>query len=307
MRKLKNLFYGLLFGAALALGVNVAAAADPIVQNLQDVSVTIKAAGGQGSGVLYTRKVGDDTVTFVWTAAHVVDSLRSTRSVIDPKSGTARTVVEFADAQVVREFSEDGRRIGEMKFDARVILYSDADTGEDLALLQIRKKNYVADGVTVKFYLDDKIPDIGTDLYHVGSLRGQFGSNSLTTGLVSQIGRVLELNPNGVVFDQTTVTAFPGSSGGGVFLKSDGRYVGMLVRGAGETFNFIVPARRIHAWVERNKVEWAIDPNVPMPTLEELSKLKPDDSGVTFNDKAAAEKRIENSKNFPFLMLPVSK
>ena len=39
------------------------------------------------------------------------------------------------------------------------------------------------------------------------------------------------------IFDQTTCVAFPGSSGGGVFLKRDDpRYVGMLVRGAGEGF-----------------------------------------------------------------------
>ena len=62
---------------------------------------------------------------------------------------------------------------------------------------------------------------------------------------MSQVGRVLDLGSGGgTVFDQTTVTAFPGSSGGGVFL-TDGKYVGMLVRGAGETFNLIVPVRRM--------------------------------------------------------------
>ncbi|HAT67623.1 MAG TPA: hypothetical protein DCS66_24005, partial [Flavobacteriaceae bacterium] len=59
-----------------------------------------------------------------------------------------------------------------------------------------------------------------TELYHVGSLLGQTGSNSMTRGIVSQVGRVLNLGSgDGTVFDQTTVTAFPGSSGGGVFLS----------------------------------------------------------------------------------------
>jgi hypothetical protein len=257
--------------------------AGDIVQNLQDISVTIRAGNAQGSGTLFTRQLeSGDTITFVWTAAHVVDHLRKTRSVIDPETGTARMVVEFQDAEVVREFIEDGRRIGEMKFDARVIRYSDADKGEDLALLMIRRKNYVGPNITVRFYLDKDIPPIGTELYHVGSLLGQVGSNSLTTGVVSQIGRVLDLGANGVTFDQTTVTAFPGSSGGGVFLKSDGRYVGMLVRGAGEQFNFIVPIRRLVDWATRTNIKWAVDPSVPLPSLEEIYSLKIEDTGVSF-------------------------
>lgn len=189
---------------------------EKVVQSLQDVSVTIRAGSSQGSGSLFTRKVDGDTVTFVWTAGHVVDGLRKTRTVIDPKSGTPRIVIEFDDAHIVKEFTESGRRVGEVKMSARIVKYSDADSGEDLALLMVRKKNYTPDNVSVKFYLDKDIPAIGTDLYHVGSLLGQVGSNSLTTGVVSQHGRVLNFGASDVIFDQTTVTAFPGSSGGGV-------------------------------------------------------------------------------------------
>ena len=53
---------------------------------LQRVSVTIKAESAQGSGTLVTRKVGDQTVTFIWTAAHVVDgSANPNASVIAQK------------------------------------------------------------------------------------------------------------------------------------------------------------------------------------------------------------------------------
>lgn len=297
-----------LAAALVALSVSVSAFAEgpaPIIQNLQDISVTIRANGSQGSGTLYTRKVGDnDTVTFVWTAAHVVDGLRKTRSVIDPETGTPRLVVEFEDAEIVKEFTEEGRRIGEMKFDARVVRYSDADQGEDLALLMVRKKNYVADGVGAKFYLDKEIPAIGTELYHVGSLLGQIGSNSLTTGVISQNGRVLNLGANGVIFDQTTVTAFPGSSGGGVYLKSDGRYVGMLVRGAGEQFNFIVPARRLTAWAEKANIKWAVDPSVAMPSADELAKLKVEDTGVSFKSEKAGAKspHATDEESYGFLI-----
>lgn len=241
---------------------------------LQDISVTIKAGSSEGSGVVKTRQLDGKSVNFVWTAAHVVDGLRQTEEVVDPKTGTKRVKVTFQDAAVVKELIEDGRRVGELKMDAVVIRYS---KDEDLALLRIRKRDFVKPSVV--FYLDEKIPSVGTDLYHVGSLLGQMGSNSLTSGIISQIGRILEKSE----FDQSTCTAFPGSSGGGVFLR-DGRYVGMLVRGAGEGFNLAIPVRRMVRWARSAGVEWAIDDSVKMPTAEELEKMVVEDAGATFTD-----------------------
>lgn len=255
-----------------------------LTDHLQSVSVTVKSGSSQGSGILFSR----DGHTFVWTAAHVVDNLRKTRTVT--VNGTSKTVVEFDDAAIVQEFQENGRRIGETKMDARVLRFSDADYGEDLALLLIRKSNFTKD--TATFYLDDTIPPVGTELYHVGSLLGQFGANSLTTGVIAQTGRVLDLG-KGIVFDQTTATAFPGSSGGGVYLKSDGRCVGILVRGAGEGFNFIVPARRLRAWADSAKVQWAVDPKVELP--KDFDKGPVEDAGVTFNPD-------RSTKDYKFLI-----
>jgi len=47
----------------------------------------------------------------------------------------------------------------------------------------------------------------------------------------------------------------------------------MLVRGAGETFNLIVPIRRINKWAKSENILWALDPNVDAPSLEEINKL----------------------------------
>lgn len=234
---------------------------------LQDISVTIHAGDAQGSGTLVTR----GGVNYVWTAGHVVAGLRHTRTVIDGKGGS-RTVVEFDDAGIVKELSEDGRSVGKVSMDAEVLRYSNADTGDDLALLRVRKANFVT--ASAQFYLDKRIPAISSELVHCGSLRGQFGSNSMTTGIVSQIGRVYEKN----VYDQTTCTAFPGSSGGGVFLK-DGRYVGMLVRGSGETFNLIVPVRRILPWAKKVGVDFTLDETLGVPSYDELKKRPIEDGG----------------------------
>ena len=263
---------------------------------LQDISITIRAGFSEGSGVAFNR----DGTTYVWTAAHVVDGLRTTRKVIDPKSGTMRTVVEFKDAKIVKTLIDKGRTVGRIEIDAEVIRYSDADHGEDLALLRVRKKDFIT--TSAKFYLDAKIPVLGTRLLHVGSLLGQQGSNSMTTGIMSQHGRLI----GKTVYDQTTVNAFPGSSGGGVYLE-DGRYVGMLVRGAGESFNLIVPARRMLDWAKRAGVLWTLDPKVKVPSAEELKKLPIEDVGADFVSKDDKKSKETISAEFPYMIRNVKR
>ena len=260
----------------LVSNINVCAEELPkdVPAYLQDISVTISAGRSEGSGVVFSR----ETNTFIWTAGHVIDGLRRTRSVIDPSTGTNRTIVEFSDAKVIKRLVEDGKTVGRMEFDAEVIKYSNANDGEDLALLRVRKRNFVQRSAI--FYQDEQIPQIGVQLFHVGSLLGQMGSNSMTAGIMSQHGRLLNKKP----YDQTTVTAFPGSSGGGVYL-TDGRYVGMLVRGAGEGFNLIVPVRRMRSWAKRAKIQWAMDREVPVPSEEDFKNILIEDIGVTFRTK----------------------
>jgi len=268
--------------------------------HLQNVSVTIRSEGqfsnGEGSGVIFSRKDKDgNLVNLVWTAAHVIDNLRSTREVL--VGGAKKTIVEFKDPMVVKEIRQNGRTVGRLQMDAEVLKYSDADDGHDLALLKVRKFNFVTD--TVTFYLDKEIPKLGTDLLHVGSLLGQMGANSMTDGIYSQHGRLIK-SLNKFVFDQTTCTAFPGSSGGGVYLKSDARYVGMLVRGAGEGFNLIVPVRRLQDYCEKHKIMWALDPKVAMPSDDDL-KAMPIEHAPKEKDEDTAEEAAAK-KLFPYML-----
>ena len=193
--------------------------------------------------------------------------------------------------------------------DAKVIKYSDSEEGEDLALLLIRKTGFTDE--TVEFYKGNSKPvAIGTELYHVGSLLGQVGSNSMTRGIMSQVGRVLNLGSgDGVVFDQTTVTAFPGSSGGGVFLseragENEGQYVGMLVRGAGETFNLIVPVRRLRTYAKANGVGWAVDTDIAVPPLSQILEI-PIEGEVKQKTSEKVKTLSADSKKFPILPTPV--
>jgi S1-C subfamily serine protease len=269
-----------------------------VADYLQNISVTIRAADdsgqSEGSGVLITRKISGRNVTFVWTCAHVLDRLRVVRTII--KKGTSTKLVEFPDVEIIKELVEDGRRVGEVKMDAQVIKYSDADDGEDLALLMVRASDYGKN--TAVFYMNNDTPvvPIGTELFHVGSLLGQMGANSMTSGIVSQVGRTY----GKVEFDQTTVTAFPGSSGGGVFLR-DGTYVGMIVRGAGEGFNLMVPVRRMVRWAKEHDILWALDPNADIPSVNNIKQL-PIETALDIDSGSEESYNSTISKDFPHLI-----
>ena len=260
---------------------------EDVPQYLQDISVTIRAGNAEGSGII--TNIGGES--YILTCGHVVAHLREAREIVDSASGVTKTVIDWNDAEIGKEFVEDGRTVAQLRLFAYVIRYSDADHGEDLAVLKVRKKDVSQHRVV--FYSEEKIPSIGSDLYHVGSLLGQGGSNSMTSGIYSQHGRIL----NGKILDQTSCAAFRGSSGGGVYLK-DGRYIGMIVRGAGETFNLIVPIRRINDWAKKTNIEWLINPNIPMPKIDEewLKKYPIED-----NHHGNSGKK-EGSKSFKFLI-----
>lgn len=260
---------------------------DDVAQYLQDISVTIKAGTSEGSGVI----TNINGVNYVWTAAHVVAGLRNTRVIID-SGGSSKTLVEFDDANIVKDLVEDGRTVGTLNFNAEVLRYSDAEHGEDLAVLKVRKKNLSP--YRVHFYLDEKIPSIGTKLFHVGSLLGHGGSNSMTSGILSQLGRVYK----GQVYDQSTCSAFSGSSGGGIYLE-DGRYVGMVVRGAGETFNLTVPMRRLNKWAKKVGVDFTIDPSISIPDEDMLKKYPIEDSPKSGGYRPSSS---GDKKDFKFLI-----
>jgi hypothetical protein len=259
--------------------------AEQIPTHLQNVSVTIHADSSQGSGVVKVR----DGVTYILTCAHVLETLKRT-----PKPN----IVTFDDAKVVKEIYEDGRSVGYIALNAEVIRYSDAEHGEDLALLRVRKRNVFKHSTT--FCTDPEPLPIGQKVFHVGSLLGQQGSNSLTNGLVSQYGRVR----NDTVFDQTSAPAYPGSSGGGLFRESDGQYVGMIVRSAGVGFQLYVPMRRLMGWAERAGVDFILDDSIEVPEEKVLNttpfkNLTVDDTKLLSMPKKKAVEDFD--KKFPLI------
>ncbi len=300
MRKLGVWVSLTLLVGMLCVGRAVAQDVGEAVSKVQDISVTLKTNYSEGSGTIISREIdtGDkkEIINFILTAAHVIDDLRKVRTVIE--NGRDHKMVEFDDAFIVVEENQGGRRVGESKMDCKILNYSDADDEHDIALLMVIKHGYKPLEISAEFYLDEKLIPVGTQLYHCGSLNGMMGSNSVTDGIMSQIGRMYE----GQVYDQISCPAFSGSSGGGVFIVKNNNplFVGIVVRGIGESFTLKIPIRRIHKWSKERSLEWLLDPKITPPTLKEILKMP-----IEIQSNGKVEKKLQEptpaKKKFVFL------
>jgi S1-C subfamily serine protease len=121
----------------------------------------------------------------------------------------------------------------------------------DLALLRLEDVDLV--GRSAVFFNPRYLPPIGARVLHAGNL---FGShpNSFSDGVLANLYVRSSLTPH-TYFDQTTLTVYGGSSGGGAF-TSDGRYLGMVVQMAAPSLNLIVPVRRMWDWADEDDLLW---------------------------------------------------
>jgi hypothetical protein len=75
----------------------------------------------------------------------------------------------------------------------------------------------------------------------------------------------------------------------------------MLVRGAGETFNLVVPMRRIHSWLKRTKTEWLIDPNMTAPKIDD-DWMRKNNIEETHHDKPEANRADAKKEAYEFMI-----
>lgn len=262
---MRNLLFALIVLMPTFAVAQTPSKSEDVPQYLQEISVTIRAGEkAQGSGVLFVK--GEKT--YVLTASHVVADLRTTRKVI--RDGSEKPVVEFEDPTIVKVFISEGRTVGRTEMIAKIIKYSDAEHGQDLCILQLYAKNFAKTSAVLH---DGDIPHLGTNLIHCGSLMGEVGSASLTKGILSQWGRLLDKK----IYDQCAVACYPGSSGGGMYLENNGTLVGVVLRGAGENFTLIRPAREIRKWAKDAKVEWVFNSTMGIPSDDELKQITIED------------------------------
>jgi hypothetical protein len=277
MRGILVMFETVLVGVIIAITLYKKDTVSP--DYLRSISVTVDLPKSEGAGVAFTRKdsQGKD-VTFIWTDAHVVtkdttiqhaiykldqffgviyqESTEITEPIVQTNINIIKLgcTIEGISSPKVISFTNE----------VEVIKYSDKDTGEDLAILKV-KGDYLNKN-SVKFALNES-PKYGEDLYVIGSPNED--DESICTAVVACPGRVND----GKLFDQITGFIHGGSSGGGAFLKRNGECIGLVRAVEKVGLNFIIPTRRMLQWARRENVEWALNPNVPMPTDEELKHL----------------------------------
>jgi hypothetical protein len=253
-----------------------------VLDGLREATVMIASEGGnRGTGVVVKR----EGYALVWTAAHVLYTDQLIKTAIDPETGQEKVFVTYRDVRVVKEVYHEGRKVGETFRFAEIIRFSkEEDGGDDLALLMLRDPEFVPHGVT----FTDDVSKPSTALWHVGCPGGTRGAGNVFEGLFSVAGRLRGPVDAPVVMDAVSITTIPGSSGGGVFLKSDGRCIGLLTErlyAGAETSGLVIPTRRMKEFARRTSCLWALeeasvppeelrkhttDKSVPTPTKAEL-------------------------------------
>jgi len=222
-----------------------------VLKKLDNVTVLVEVKGGSGTGTLFSRK--DDKgnlVHFVWTSGHVIDD-----AMIGPDENMN---VSFSDIKISKMNLVGDAMLEKISYSAKVIKFSGIK-GDDLALLELVDKNIFVEDDSVEFASPILVVP-GTSLYHVGCMYGSSGYNSVSEGMLANNGRMIY----GKVFDQSSTTVFPGSSGGGIF-NERGEYVGMITMMREANMNYFIPVRRMMVWAQDNHLEWALNRDIRMP------------------------------------------
>lgn len=234
-----------IFILSLAIGAEIASFFPTLnrYEHAQKSTVLVKTSHGYGTGFVVQR----GNRLFVFTAAHVV---------------TQENTV--AIQQVLRY---ENVKVGESHFSATVIA---RDEFLDVAILWLHANP--ANFEPARFATHE--PKVGTPVFHIGNFSGIRFDNSVSAGILSQIG----VAPNMLgwpwpVADQTTATIVPGSSGGALF-DSRGHVIGLAVGHLVPGIEFYVPLRAIVASAFSHNVSWTVAGTVcpPDSTLNALAR-----------------------------------
>jgi S1-C subfamily serine protease len=209
---------------------------------------------------------------------------------------------------VLTSVFEQGRKVGENARLAKVVRFS---SKHDLALLKVYQHDF---GLTsVKF--SESFPEPGDKVWHVGSMRGFVGIDSVADGVIAAVGRLRKDHKHNEldgpeIYDQVSGVAHPGSSGGGVF-STNGECLGLvaeiLTQGASSSY-CMVPSRRLVAYARDSNASWAIDSSVAVPQLDVIMEdlMHGEDIPVPEDWPGAVKPAPEQPAGLPLLpgMLP---
>lgn len=115
------------------------------------------------------------------------------------------------------------------------------DVLNDLAVIKIEET-----GLTYATFGDSSTLKIGESVFAIGNALGVL-SNTYTTGVISGLDRVLEVEDQKMTLLQTDAAVNHGNSGGGLFRKADGTLIGIVnAKSAGSDIDglgFAIPSK----------------------------------------------------------------
>ena len=229
------------------------------VSSIRDDTVLVTCSVGKaramGTGVLFKR----DQTTYVLTAQHVI------------KPAEAAKLLKKSFSITVRKqfYKKNGLRDGHLEIEVELMA---TDHLIDVALLKVSQEGLFKP--RTKFHIEASVPQLGTEIWHMGNIYGDHLPFTLLEGVISYLDRKLPFAP--VPKDQTSAQIQKGCSGGGVFLKGSQKYIGMIVI-VGHDQGFFVPIRQILAWAKKKNLYWLFDLKAkkPAPKVKAKAKAKP--------------------------------
>ena len=224
---------------------------DNMAQKVQSTNVTFVqnkfSSNAQiiWSGTLFTREVGKTKKTFVLTCGHGITT--------------------FNDIHVYKKTFKDGILEKSYEYKCKPIYHSSKN---DLAVYML---NY---SINLEIeVLDKNLVQVGNKVLNVGAFGSYQASDCVTSGMVCRTDMRLHAFP-GRSFDVSNCDITGGFSGGGVFLSSDGKFIGMTVMMLENRGMMYKPIREIKKHLSEQKMTWIIDKKLKAPSEEYLSKIK---------------------------------
>lgn len=245
------------------------------IESMANSTVLIKvfdkysALSSTGTGVVKKK----DGRVYIWTVAHLfIDNIM----VPDPNykqnlfeiwnklpiPNINQTVVE-KKVTVTRLSWKDGVESSCEKKAEIIALDGDSD----LAVLEVLDASHFP-AESVEFYQGEEDLPIGTPVSHVGNMLGRYPF-TYDEGVISHPHRESGKDANWM---QISNLIRHGSSGGPVFLKSDGTLIGLVDAGGLEDnvmvsgLSFVIPSHQIKAWAIRNNLAWLFTNDIPRPS-----------------------------------------
>ena len=231
--------------------------ADPPAQMAQrqavDVHVIKQNGRSQsGSGTAFLRKTKDNKdIAFILTCVHVLIHNNITGERTFPKS--LKVVTPKGTAKVDNILINNmGLKIG---FDVAILITTNnLEIFESASMVE----------------LDDP-PPVGEKIYAVGNSSG-LGS-MVVEGIIAK--RNCWLPAHQQFYDILSARVSAGFSGGGVYRRSDGKYLGLIsMKHAEAGYGIMIPSNQIITFLESTKQRYIVDLTMEAPTLKEILGLK---------------------------------